>query len=686
MSENKTPLDKKKKIPIPTPPPGLGGCSFRTVTMWVMLGLLAYVLVIFLGSGSDRASITYTELLEYAGQGKVETAVLSTGGDVEGEFRSPQTIGNGETAQQYLKYSSFVPFEDEGSVDLLRDQGVDVSGRGPNGLMAILINVGPILLFIILWIFIMRRMSGGGQAFSFGKSKAKLITGDQPKNTFEDVAGCDEAKQELEEVIEFLKEPAKFQKLGGKIPKGVLLIGPPGTGKTLLARAVAGEAKVPFFSMSGSDFVEMFVGVGASRVRDLFVQAKAKSPSIIFIDEIDAVGRQRGTGLGGGHDEREQTLNALLVEMDGFADNQGVIVIAATNRPDVLDAALLRPGRFDRRVTIGMPDVKGREAILKVHTARMPLHKEVDLSVISRRTPGFSGADLESLANEAALHAARRDADSIEMRDFENAVDRIIMGIERRSMVMTEEEKKLTAVHESGHAIVNVFSPQSDPFHKVTIVPRGQALGVTSFLPKAERHNYSLEYCETVLARLLGGRGAEKMFLDTMSTGAGNDLDRATDLARKMVCNWGMSPEIGPVSFAEDSSPVFLGRDFARTKSYSEYTARVIDDEIRRIIGESYKAALLILEENRDIVERLSEDLLEKETVSSSEIREMLAELRPGMEFPGLDSPDYDEPAVHEEKSNDEEESSDDEEVKNDGSEENRSGSEADAGGDRGES
>ncbi len=682
MSENKTPPDKNKK-PMPTPPPGLGGCSFRTITMWVMLGLLAYVLVIFLGSGSDRASITYSELLEYAGQGKIENAVLTSGGDVEGEFRSPQAISSGETSQDYLKYSSFIPFEDAGSIDLLRENGVDVSGRGPNGLMAILINIGPILLLVVLWIFIMKRMSGGGQAFSFGKSKAKLITGDQPKNTFEDVAGCDEAKQELEEVIEFLREPAKFQKLGGKIPKGVLLIGPPGTGKTLLARAVAGEAKVPFFSMSGSDFVEMFVGVGASRVRDLFVQAKAKSPSIIFIDEIDAVGRQRGTGLGGGHDEREQTLNALLVEMDGFADNQGVIVIAATNRPDVLDAALLRPGRFDRRITVGMPDVKGREAILKVHTARMPLHKGVELSVISRRTPGFSGADLEALANEAALHAARRNADSIEMRDFENAVDRIIMGIERRSMVMTEEEKKLTAVHESGHAIVNIFSPQSDPFHKVTIVPRGQALGVTSFLPKAERHNYSLEYCESVLARLLGGRGAEKLFLDTLSTGAGNDLDRATDLARKMVCNWGMSPELGPVSFSQEHGPVFLGRDYAKTKTYSEHTARVIDDEIRRIIGEAYKAALDILADNRDIVEKLSEYLLEEETASSKEIKDMLAELRPGVEFPKLDSPDYDEPAASEETTtiNDNEE-----EVKSDGPEESGTGSETDAGGDRGES
>jgi cell division protease FtsH len=679
VSENKTPPDNKKNS-VPPSGPGLGGCSFRTITMWVMLGLLAYVAVIFFGEGSDRASVTYSELLDYASQGKVKTAVLSTGGDVEGEFRSPQTIGDGEAAQEYLKYASFVPFEDSGSIDVLRTCGVDVSGRGPNGLLAILVNIGPILLLVVLWIFIMRRMSGGGQAFSFGKSKAKLITGDRPKNTFEDVAGCDEAKEELEEVIEFLREPAKFQKLGGKIPKGVLLIGPPGTGKTLLARAVAGEAKVPFFSMSGSDFVEMFVGVGASRVRDLFVQAQAKSPSIIFIDEIDAVGRQRGTGLGGGHDEREQTLNALLVEMDGFADNHGVIVIAATNRPDVLDAALLRPGRFDRSIMVGMPDVKGREAILKVHSARMPLDKEVELSVIARRTPGFSGADLESLANEAALHAARRNAKSIRMRDFENAVDRIIMGIERRSMVMSEEERKLTAVHESGHAIVNVFSPQSDPFHKVTIIPRGRALGVTSFLPKTERHNYSVEYCESVLARLLGGRGAEYLFLHTLSTGAGNDLDRATDLARKMVCNWGMSPEIGPVSFSDEHAPVFIGRDIARTKSYSEHTARVIDDEVRRIMGEAYKAALAILEQNKDLVERLSEDLLEKETVSSTEIRELLKEMRPGVVFPELEPVDPDDPATEEGADATEEE------VKNDGSEESGTGGETDSGRDRGES
>ncbi len=643
MNDNEKKPPEKNRKQGPTPPPGLGGCSFRTVTMWVMLGLLAYVLVIFLGGGSDRASITYSELLSYAERGSVKTAVLSSGGEVEGEFRSPQAISNGEVTQDFLKYSSFVPFEDVNSVDLLREHGVDVSGRGPNSFLAILINVGPILLFIVLWIFIMRRMSGGGQAFSFGKSKHRLITGDRPKNTFEDVAGCDEAKEELEEVIEFLREPGKFRKLGGKIPKGVLLIGPPGTGKTLLARAVAGEAKVPFFSMSGSDFVEMFVGVGASRVRDLFIQAKAKAPSIIFIDEIDAVGRQRGTGLGGGHDEREQTLNALLVEMDGFAANQGVIVVAATNRPDVLDAALLRPGRFDRSITVGMPDVQGREAILKVHTAKMPLSTEVELSVVARRTPGFSGADLESLANEAALHAARRNVKSIEMRDFESAVDRIIMGIERRSMVMSDEEKNLTAVHESGHAIVNVFSPQSDPFHKVTIVPRGRALGVTSFLPRAERHNYSKEYCNSVLARLLGGRAAESLILDTMSTGAGNDLERATDLARKMVCNWGMSPEIGPVSFSDEHGPVFIGRDMGRTKNYSEHTARVIDDEVRRLMGDAYKCALDILETNRDIVKRLTEVLLEKETVSSGEIRQMLSEMRPGEEFPGLDALEVEE-------------------------------------------
>jgi len=640
VTDKTTPPPDKNKKQLPPNPPGLGGCSLRTVTMWVMLGLLAYMVVIFLGQGSDSASITYSELLELSEMGKVKTAILSSGGAVEGEFRSPQSISDGETTRDFLKYSSFIPFEDVNSIDHLRANGVDVSGRGPNSFLAILINVGPILLFIVLWIFIMRRMSGGGQAFSFGKSKHRLITGDRPKNTFEDVAGCDEAKEELEEVIEFLREPGKFQRLGGKIPKGVLLIGPPGTGKTLLARAVAGEAKVPFFSMSGSDFVEMFVGVGASRVRDLFIQAKAKSPSIIFIDEIDAVGRQRGTGLGGGHDEREQTLNALLVEMDGFAPNQGVIVIAATNRPDVLDAALLRPGRFDRSINVGMPDIQGREAILKVHTARMPLAEEVELSVIARRTPGFSGADLESLANEAALHAARRNVKSIEMRDFESAVDRIIMGIERRSMVMSDEERKLTAVHESGHAIVNVFSPQSDPFHKVTIVPRGRALGVTSFLPRAERHNYSKEYCESVLARLMGGRAAESLFLDTMSTGAGNDLERATDLARQMVCNWGMSPEIGPVSFSDEHAPVFIGRDMARTRNYSEHTARVIDDEVRRIVGDAYDCAMKILEANKDIVDKLAEVLLEKETVSSSEIRRMLSELRPGQEFPGLDSPD----------------------------------------------
>ncbi len=677
MSENKTPPDKKKKN-IPIPPVPLGGCSFRAITMWVMLGLLAYMAVIFLGGGADRASITYSELLQFASDGKVETAVLSTGGSVEGDFRSPQMIGDDGAMQDYLKYSSFVPFEDVNSVNILEGYDVDVSGQGPNGLLSILINVGPILLFIVLWIFIMRKMSGGGQAFSFGKSKAKLITGDRPKNTFEDVAGCDEAKEELEEVIEFLREPAKFHKLGGKIPKGVLLIGPPGTGKTLLARAVAGEAKVPFFSMSGSDFVEMFVGVGASRVRDLFVQAKAKSPSIIFIDEIDAVGRQRGTGLGGGHDEREQTLNALLVEMDGFADNEGVIVIAATNRADVLDAALLRPGRFDRRIMVGMPDIKGREAILKVHTVKMPLDKEVELSVIARRTPGFSGADLESLANEAALHAARRDATSIGMQDFENAVDRIIMGIERRSMVMTEEERNLTAIHESGHAIVNVFSPQADAFHKVTIVPRGQALGVTSFLPRAERHNYSREYCESVLARMLGGRGAEQLFLDTMSTGAGNDIERATDLARKMVCNWGMSPEIGPVSFSEDSgAPVFLGRDMARTKSYSEHTARVIDDEIRRFMGEAYQAAEKILKENEDIVRKLAEELLLKETVSSDEIRGILAEMRPGHSFPGLDAlDDTKEKAIAEEAPVEVSVDEEKKEVQSDGSEEDRTGSE----------
>ena len=475
----------------------------------------------------------------------------------------------------------------------------------------------------------MRRAGGGGKAFSFGKSKAKLFSADKPKVTFEDVAGADEAKEELMEVIEFLQKPQKFQRLGGKVPKGVLLVGRPGTGKTLLAKAVAGEAKVPFYSMSGSDFVEMFVGVGASRVRDLFEQGKTKAPCIIFIDEIDAVGRHRGAGLGGGHDEREQTLNALLVEMDGFEENAGVIVMAATNRPDVLDPALLRPGRFDRRIVVSMPDIKGREAILKVHTRKMPVDVSVKLEKVARGTPGFSGADLESLANEAALRAARRNATTVMQEDFDYAIDRIILGLERKSVVITDEQRKCTAVHESGHTIVGLFVPEPDPIHKVTIVPRGMAMGVTSFLPSDDRYNYSRKKLASMLAMLLGGRAAEILLLDTLSTGAGNDLEKATSLARKMVCEWGMSDELGPVTHSDSGETIFLGRELNRKRDYSEHTARIIDSEIKRFVEEAYSTALDILSSNKDIVEAIADRLLEKETMASKEIGEVIIELRP---------------------------------------------------------
>jgi cell division protease FtsH len=668
MSEDRPP-DRKDPLP-----PVRMGCSIRTFTLWLLLALMAYTLVTILGSGQDRADIPYSKLLWYVSQGSVKSVIIETGGNVEGEFHSTQAIDG----RNYDSFVSFVPFEDTDIIDSLQTHGVAITARPPRvDFFQILLSVGPFLLLIGFWIYIMRNSAGGNRAFSFGKSRARLFTSDRPKTTFEDVAGADEAKQELEEVIEFLKQPRKFQRLGGKVPKGVLLLGPPGTGKTLLAKAVAGEAGVPFFSMSGSDFVEMFVGVGASRVRDLFVQGKSKAPCIIFIDEIDAVGRHRGAGLGGGHDEREQTLNALLVEMDGFEANEGVIVMAATNRPDVLDPALLRPGRFDRRIVVSMPDVKGREAILKVHTRKMPLAPDVDLGKLARSTPGFSGADLENLANEAALRAARRDAMSIRNEDFEYAVDRIVMGIERRSMVISPEEKKLTAVHESGHAVVGMLIPDTDPVHKVSIVPRGMALGITSFLPIDDKHSYTYEYCKGVLARMLGGRASEVLFLDTVSTGGGNDLERATALARKMICEWGMSEDLGPVSLGHTAEPVFLGRDMSRLRDYSEHTARQIDSETKNFVEEAYAKALEILTGNRDIAERLSELLLDKETVSGDEIREMLSELRPGEVFPGLAvKTDEDQ----EETSRSTEGSADD------GSPEDRAGSQADPGGDRGES
>ncbi len=489
-----------------------------------------------------------------------------------------------------------------------------------------LITWAPFLFLIGLWIFFMRQMqAGGNKALSFGKSKAKLLSGSAKKVTFKDVAGVDEAKVELHEIIEFLKEPQKFTKLGGKIPKGVLLMGPPGTGKTLLARAIAGEANVPFFSISGSDFVEMFVGVGASRVRDLFEQGKKNAPCIIFIDEIDAVGRHRGAGLGGGHDEREQTLNQLLVEMDGFESNDGVILIAGTNRPDVLDPALLRPGRFDRRVVVDLPDLKGREGILRVHTRTIPLSEDVDLAVLARGTPGFSGADLANLVNESALNAARYDKKKVQMVDFEYAKDKVIMGVERKSMMMSDREKKNTAYHESGHTIVAAMLPAADPLHKVTIIPRGRALGLTQQLPLEDKYSYSKRYLEAMLAVLMGGRIAEEVFVNEITTGAGNDIERATAMARKMVCEWGMS-DLGPVTYGKKEQEIFLGREFAQHGDFSEATAVEIDKEVRRILDKAYKTAHEIINGNKNALDRIARKLLEKETLDGVEVNQIITE------------------------------------------------------------
>lgn len=666
-----------KKLP---PQSITAGCSVRTVTMWLLMVLIAFTIFQVFDTGSDSVDIPYSRLMEYISDNNIKSIVIETGGSVKGEFYFPQT----EDGDEFSEFTSFIPFESTGVLDSLAAHGVLVTAQPPNELLAHLLSFIPFLLLIGFFIYFMRRAGGGGKAFSFGKSKARLFSSDNPQVTFEDVAGADEAKAELMEVIEFLKVPEKYQRLGGKVPKGVLLVGRPGTGKTLLAKAVAGEAKVPFYSMSGSDFVEMFVGVGASRVRDLFVQGKSKAPCIIFIDEIDAVGRHRGAGLGGGHDEREQTLNALLVEMDGFEENAGVIVMAATNRPDVLDPALLRPGRFDRRIVVSMPDVKGREAILKVHTRKMPVDKSASLEKVARSTPGFSGADLESLANEAALRAARRDAKKVEQEDFDYAIDRIILGLERKSIIISPVQKECTAYHESGHAVVGIFVPEADPIHKVTIVPRGMAMGVTSFLPADDRYTYTLEKLESMLAMLLGGRVSETLFLDTLSTGAGNDLEKATALARKMVCEWGMSEELGPITHSETSDTIFLGREFNRTRDYSEHTARVIDSEVKRFVEEAYTTAQIILNDNKDIVERIAEQLLEKETISSTEINSIFQELRPEMgPIPTLptSSDGINNPDSTEEKTEPEED-----DQKDDGSEEDRAGSKADSGGSGGES
>jgi cell division protease FtsH len=554
---------------------------------------------------------------------------------------SDVTIINSEVRGHYATdreaFHTTVPANYPDMFKILQDNHVTITVKDTQGnsWLPILLNFAPIIVIAALWFFMLRQMqSGGNKALSFGKSRARLLSMQQKKITFKDVAGVDEAKEELKEIIEFLREAQKFQKLGGRIPKGVLLVGPPGTGKTLLARAVAGEANVPFFSISGSDFVEMFVGVGASRVRDLFEQGKKNAPCIIFIDEIDAVGRHRGAGLGGGHDEREQTLNQLLVEMDGFESNEGVILMAATNRPDVLDPALLRPGRFDRRVVVNRPDVRGREEILRVHTRKIPLSDDVDLSVLARGTPGFSGADLANMVNEAALSAARQNRKAVLMYDFELAKDKVLMGVERKSLILSEEEKNVTAYHEAGHALVAAKLPNSDPLHKVTIIPRGMALGVTMQLPIDDKHNYTKQYLETEIAIMMGGRIAEEMFLNQMSTGAGNDIERATDMARKMVCEFGMS-DLGPLTFGKKEEQIFLGREIAQHRDYSEATAIKIDEEVRRLVGQGYNTAKGILAENGETLVRIALALLEREVLDANEIK-MIIE---GKELPKIVPP-----------------------------------------------
>ena len=564
---------------------------------------------------NNQSDVIFSEFMDQVESGKISEVTIQ-GDRVSGKY----TDGT--------SFQTMTPSKDQDLVRVLREKGVRIVVVPPeqtSWYMNILISWFPMILLLGIWIFFMRQMqSGGGKALSFGKSKARLMNEDKNKITFKDVAGVDEAKEELHEIIEFLKEPQKFNKLGGKIPKGVLLVGPPGTGKTLLAKAIAGEANVPFFSISGSDFVEMFVGVGASRVRDLFEQGKKNSPCIIFIDEIDAVGRHRGAGLGGGHDEREQTLNQLLVEMDGFENNEGVILIAATNRPDVLDPALLRPGRFDRQVMVDRPDVKGREGVLKVHTATVPLTENVDLKTIARGTPGFTGADLANLVNEAALLAARDDKKCVGNDDFESAKDKVLMGVERRSMVISEKEKRTTAYHEAGHALVALKLPGTDPLHKVTIIPRGRALGVTMQLPEDEKHTYPRNFLYNNLAIFMGGRVAEEICLGQMTTGAGNDIERATEMARKMVCEWGMSEKMGPLTYGTKEEQVFLGKDFSQQKNFSDQTAKLIDQEVKALVMSGYEKACEIITEHRDSLEKMALALLDRETLNASEIKEII--------------------------------------------------------------
>ncbi|WP_337916600.1 ATP-dependent zinc metalloprotease FtsH [Vibrio cholerae] len=593
----------------------------KNLILWLVIAVVLMSVFQSFGPGENNGrAVDYTTFVKEVGQGQIQEAQFNNG---EITF---MRRGGGS------RYVTYMPVYDQKLLDDLINQDVKVQGTPPEEqslLGTIFISWFPMILLIGVWIFFMRQMQGGGGkgAMSFGKSKARMMSEDQIKTTFNDVAGCDEAKEDVKELVDYLRDPSRFQKLGGKIPTGVLMVGPPGTGKTLLAKAIAGEAKVPFFTISGSDFVEMFVGVGASRVRDMFEQAKKASPCIIFIDEIDAVGRQRGAGVGGGHDEREQTLNQMLVEMDGFEGNEGIIVIAATNRPDVLDPALLRPGRFDRQVVVGLPDVRGREQILKVHMRKVPLANDVEPSLIARGTPGFSGADLANLVNEAALFAARGNKRNVSMVEFELAKDKIMMGTERRSMVMSEEIKESTAYHEAGHAVVGRLVPEHDPVYKVSIIPRGRALGVTMYLPEQDRVSMSKQHLESMISSLYGGRLAEELIYgkEKVSTGASNDIERATEIARKMVTQWGFSEKLGPMLYAEDEGEVFLGRSVTQTKHMSDDTAKLIDDEVRQIIDRNYERARQIIMDNMDIMHAMKDALMKYETIDAGQIDDLMA-------------------------------------------------------------
>lgn len=612
----------------------------RNMLLWLIIAAGLFSIYIF-SQGTNRGEweVSYTKYQKFLEQDLIRSAVITktqlNDFEFHGVLKEKVTEVIDGRPRELDKFVTKLGVLDSETEQVWREKGISWKyEEGESPFWGTIISILPLILLLVFFFFIMKRMQSGGSKgiFSFGKARVKLHSESQTKVTFQDVAGADEAKEELEETIEFLKEPKKFQKLGGKIPKGVLLVGPPGTGKTLLARAVAGEAEVPFFSISGADFVEMFVGVGASRVRDLFEQAKRNAPCIVFIDELDAVGRHRGAGLGGGHDEREQTLNQLLVEMDGFEQNSGVIIIAATNRPDVLDPALLRPGRFDRQVVVDRPDVKGREGILKVHTKNIPLGDDVELLSVAKGTPGLSGADLANIVNEAALFAARRDSDKVTMYDFENAKDKILMGVERKSMVVSDKEKEMTAYHEMGHALVGKMLPKADPVHKVTIIPRGRALGVTSYLPAEELHTMSQDYLETQITALMAGRAAEKLVFDNITNGAANDLERATKIARKMVCNWGMSDEIGPVTFNNNHDEVFLGREIAQSRDHSEETAQQIDKEVRKILLRSDERAQRILRDNIDLLHKTAKILVEREMLDAEEL-DLLVE---GKELPPI--------------------------------------------------